>query len=287
MSTLLVSGASGQLGRRVVELLLESGDHTVIAASRDPARLADLAARGAIVRALDFDAPDPRAFAGVDRALLISVDALEGRLERHRRAIDAAVQAGVGHLVYTSIVSPRSPHLLVGPDHAGSEASIQAGARGYTLLRNDLYADLLLGAIAPAVATGQLITARGDGRIAYVTREDCARAAAAALRDGFDGQRVVDVTGPESLSGEDLAGILTALTGREVVHTSVPVEGFVEGLVAHAGLPRPIADLLASFERAAAAGDLAAVSPGVRALTGADPTRVRDLLAAHLAAQPG
>jgi NAD(P)H dehydrogenase (quinone) len=284
MSTLLVSGASGQLGRRVVELLLDAGDHTVIAATRDPSKVADLAARGAIVRALDFDAPDPAAFAGVDRALIISVDDLQGRLARHLAAIAAA--ADVDHLVYTSIVQPTSPRLTVGPDHAGTEAALHARSGGFTILRNNLYAELLLGAVSAAIGSGQLVTARGEGRIAYVSREDCARAAAAALRDGFTGRRKLDITGPRAISGDELAAAASALSGRPVAHVSVPVDAFTAGLVAHAGLPQPIAELLAAFELAAAAGDLAGVSDAARELTGRGPIDPVAFLAAAGVGRP-
>ncbi|MEO5728244.1 MAG: NAD(P)H-binding protein, partial [Byssovorax sp.] len=143
--TLLVTGASGQLGRRVVELLLEAKAGTVVAATRDPAKLADLAARGVLVRKADFDDEGSlaEAFAGVDRLLLISTDSLVRpghRLAQHQAAVRAAVSAGVGHIVYTSFTNPgvESP-ITVAPDHRLTEEAIAATKLGFTILRNNLY----------------------------------------------------------------------------------------------------------------------------------------------------
>lgn len=135
----LVSGAGGQLGRRVVELLRDQG-HAVIAASRHPERLAALGARGAALRRIDFD--DPRSVAdavhGVERAIFISTDAVGARAEAQRAAVLAAAEAGLAHLVYTSVVSVAAPEMPVGPDHLVTEAAIRAAFPSHTILRNSL-----------------------------------------------------------------------------------------------------------------------------------------------------
>jgi NAD(P)H dehydrogenase (quinone) len=284
--TLLVTGASGHLGRRVVELLLEAGAGTVIAGTRDPARIADLAALGAVTRKVDFDdeASLVEAFAGVDRLLLVSTDAMDRpgrRLEQHRAAVRAAVRAGVKHIVYTSLLNPGvdSP-VSIAPDHRLTEEAIAATSLGFTILRNNLYADLLLQSLPRPVATGELVTATGSGAISYITREDCARAAAAALASSESGRVTLDITGPAAVTQAEVAAIAGAITGRAITHIPVDGASLKAGMLG-AGLPGFVADLLVSFDLAAAKGDLAGVSKAVFELTGRAPTSVADFLATH------
>jgi NAD(P)H dehydrogenase (quinone) len=284
--TLLVTGASGQLGRRVVELLLEARAGTVIAATRDPAKLADLAARGAVVRKADFDdeASLAAAFAGVDRLLLVSTDALDRpghRIEQHQAAVRAAVSAGVKHIVYTSMPNPGvgSP-VSIAVDHRTTEEAIAATSLGFTILRDNLYTDLLLQSLPRAGATGTLVTATGTGAIGYVTREDCARAAAAALASSEAGRVTLDITGPAALTLAEVAAIASTITGRPIAHVAVDGPSLKAGMVG-AGLPGFVADLLVSFDLGTAKGDLAAVSSAVLDLTGKAPTSVADFLKAN------
>src|SRR5215217_4903439 len=204
--TLLVTGASGHLGQRVIELLLEANAGHVIAATRTPEKLAHLAARDVEVRKADFGDPSSLAvaFAGVDRLLLISTDALDGtdrRQVQHRNAINAAAQAGVKHVVYTSLTNPEpSSPIAIAPDHYATEQALAASSLDWTVLRNNLYADLFLQSLPHAVATGQLVAASGTGGAGFVTREDCARAAAAALAASSSGRTTLDITGPASVT---------------------------------------------------------------------------------------
>jgi NAD(P)H dehydrogenase (quinone) len=241
------------------------------------------------VRHADFDQPKTlaQAFDGADRLLLISTDALDvpgRRLQQHRDAVQAAERAGVRHLVYTSLVNPgpQSP-IAVAPDHHGTEQAMAASSMGWTSLRNNVYTEYLLGSLATAAKTGTLYSAAGDGRVGYVTREDCASAAAAALASAFDGRRALDITGPEALSPVDLAAMVSDLTGREVTYVSLPVAVLVDNMAA-AGLPRPLAEALASFETGTAQGFLDVVSTAVQDLTGRAPTRAADFLAENRAA---
>ncbi|QXD16661.1 SDR family oxidoreductase [Rhodocaloribacter litoris] len=287
--TLLVTGASGHLGRRVVERLLERGAGPVIATTRHPEKLADLAARGVDVRPADFDRPEtlPPAFDGADRLLLISTDAVDRpgrRFEQHRNAIDAAVRVGVRHIVYTSLfgVAPGSP-ITIADDHLRTEQALEAGGVGFTALRNNLYTDLLLMSLPPAVASGKLYAAAGDGGAAYVTREDCARAAAAALASDFEGTRRLEISGPAVVTYHELAALASELSGRPVEYVPVDVEAYVAGAVA-AGLPEPVARMMASFDVAMQRGLLGPATDAVRELTGHPPTSVRAFLEAHRAA---
>jgi len=285
-STLLVTGASGQLGRRVLELLLEAGVGPIIATTRSPEKLSGFAARGVTVRAADFDDADhlPAAFAGAERLLLISAeDAVTPgrRLRQHQNAVMAAQTAGVSHVVYTGIVNP-TPESPVGvvPDHAGTEAALAESTMGWTIIRENIYADMLPNTLARAMQMGQLFSAAGDGRTAYVTREDCARASAAALASSFTGKRTLDITGPEALSQADLAALVTSLSGKPVAYVPLPLSVLVDNMVA-AGLPQPVAELFASFDTGIAQGYFETVSPAFEELTGRKPGSAADFLAAH------
>lgn len=284
--TLLVTGASGHLGRRVIELLLEAKAGHIIATSRSPEKLADLAEQGVEVRQADFDRPETlaKAFTGADRLLLISTDAVDGtdrRIKQHRNAVNAAEQAGVKHVIYTSLVRPEpGTPILLAPDHQATEQALTAGSLDWTLLRNNVYTDLFLMSLPQAIATGQLVAAAGDGGVGYVTREDCARAAAAALKATTSGRTTLDITGPEVVTYGALAQIVSDITGRHVSYINVPPEEMVKGMVG-AGFPQGVAELLVSFQTATAQGDLALASDTVARLTGTAPQSVRDFLLAH------
>ena len=287
-ATLLVTGASGQMGRRVVELLLESHEGPIIAATRSPQKLADFAQRGVDVRYANFDEPASlaTAFAGVDRLLLISTDALgepNKRLNQHVAAVTAAEQAGVKHVVYTSLVNADDTPVIFAPDHAGTEQALAASSLGWTVLRNNLYMDLLVQTVSQGYQMGSIYSAAGEGKTAYITREDCARAAAAALAAPFDGTRILNITGPQALSAAEIAGIASGLTGKSLSYTFVPLEAVIQGMVG-AGLPQPLAETFASIDSAIAAGKMAAVSPAFEELTGHTPTSALDFLKAHEAA---
>ena len=295
--TLLVTGGSGQLGRRVIELLLEANAGHVVTTTRTPEKLADLAARGVEVRQGDFNQPDSlvTAFAGVDRLLLISTDVLDEsgtRLAQHRNAVAAAVQAGVKHVVYTSLVNPEpgSPITFAG-DHYGTEQALANSPLDWTILRNNVYTDMLLMSLPQAIASGQLVAAAGEGGVGYVTREDCARVAAVALAAATPGRVTLDVTGPEVVTHTDLARMASEISGRPVNYVSVSTEDMVAGMM-QAGLPPFLAEAMVSFHTAAAQGDHGFTTSVVADLTGKAPQSVRDFLLAHREAlvalnQPG
>jgi NAD(P)H dehydrogenase (quinone) len=287
-STLFVTGASGHLGRKVVELLLERNAGKIVAGTRKPEKLADLAARGVAVRHADFEDPKglEAALADVDRVLIISTDAIDRpgrRLAQHRAAVAAAVNAGVKHAVYTSMPNPETSPVVFAPDHLGTEQALKSSGIPYTILRNCWYADFLIPGLAAATASGKLIAATGQGGAPYVTREDCAQAAAAALASSETSNNTWNITGPDLVTYSDLAQLASELTGHPVTYVAVTPEEREAQLVA-AGTPEFIAKLLISSQKAIAEGKMGTPTTAVKELSGRQPTSVREFLGSNKSA---
>ena len=283
--SVIVTGASGQLGRLVAEELLERVEPgELVLVTRHPDALEHLVARGATVRHGDFDEPDSLAdaFAGGERMLLISTLSIGRRTEQHDAAIRAAATAGVGHVVYTSLPKPEAGH-PVGPiatEHGETEAILHESGLAWTVLRNATFAELQVPPGALAVAGGKLYTNAGAGRLASVSRRDCARAAAAVVTsDGHEG-KTYDVTGPAALSQDELADLLSEVSGRPVKLVPVGDRSLTWGLT-RAGAPKPVARSIVAFGRAVREGYYDVVDPAVSVLTGHEPTSLRDVLIAH------
>lgn len=286
--TLFVTGASGQLGRRVVELLLEKQAGKIVAGTRKPEKLADLAPRGVTVVHADFDDPKglEAALEGVDRVLIISTDAIDRpgrRLTQHKAAVAAAASAGVKHAVYTSMPNPETSPVVFAPDHLGTEQALKASGMSWTILRDCWYTDYLIPGLTAAVISGKLTAATGQGGAPYVTREDCAQTAAEALASTDTANRTFNTTGPDLVTYADLAKLASELTGQTV--TFIPVEPAerVAQLIA-AGTPEPIAKLLVSSQMAIAQGKMGTPTNDVKELTGRKPISVREFLSGRRAA---
>ena len=283
--TLFVSGAGGKLGRRVVELLLERGyDGKIIAGSRAPEKLADLA--GVEARQADFDDRDGMvaALKGVDKLLIISTDQIGVRLAGHQTAIEAAKIAGVKHIIYTSMPNPEPPSAITfAGDHHGTEEAVSASGIPYTILRNTWYAENLLDSLPNALASGQWYTSAGTGRTGYVSREDCARAAAGALLTPAANQ-IYTVTGPASLSNEEIARIARAATGKPLSIVNVTDEQLAAGAKA-AGVPDfVIENFIVAFDRNTREGKVDLATDAVETLWGEKPTALEAFLTANKAA---
>jgi NAD(P)H dehydrogenase (quinone) len=286
--TLLVTGASGQLGRRVIDLLIESHAGRVIAATRTPDKVADLALHGAEVKLVNFDNPVSldASLAGVRRLLLISTDDMTEpvrRLEQHRNIIEAAMRCGVQHIVYTSIAqaSPDSS-LAVTLDHRETERLLAATKLGWTVLRKNIYAETLLPSLTHALTTGQWRTAAGEGAAAYVTREDCAQAAAAALAGSFDGHRTLDITGPMAVTHGMIARWVEETTGKPLVHVPVD-EAEAQANWIEAGVSAPVAAVMTALDVGIAKGEFSKALRVVAELTGRPPMNIPAFIRAHRA----
>jgi len=284
--SVVITGASGQLGRCTAELLLDQVEpSTVVLVSRRPEELADLAARGAETRRGDFDDPASLgdAFAGGERLLLISTDAIGRRVNQHANAIDAAKDAGIRAIAYTSIPDPTAENpAIVATEHRETEALLLASGLKWTLLRNALYNELRIDEARAALASGTLHHNQGDGRSAFVSRDDCAAVAAAWLAGGteHDG-RTYDVTGPELLGADDLARTYSAVGGSPVTAENLDDDAFAAALQA-GGLPPEVAGLLASFGAAIRGGHLDQRSTAVEDLVGRPPRTFAETLTGAL-----
>lgn len=289
VSRLLVTGASGKLGRRVAELLLdERRPDELILVSRAPDALTDLADRGADVRFGDFAKPESlrEVFAGAERMLLISASDLAVRSEQHQAAIRAAATAGVRHVVYTSALSPEPPNpAAIAPSHYATERALATSGLAWTVLRNSLYAEYQVPEAARVLLAGVLVHNRGDGRIAYVSREDCAAVAAAVLTTPGHEGCVYDVTGPDLVTAADLAALYGELGLRTVTTEPLDDDTFVERLQRSAGdddHARYGARLVCSLGQSIREGYMAACSDVVERLTSRRPRTLRVLLEADL-----
>ncbi|KXK63283.1 NAD(P)-dependent oxidoreductase [Micromonospora rosaria] len=281
---IVVTGATGQLGRLVVADLLARGVEPgrLVAAVRSPEKAADLAARGVVVREADYDRPDTvqAALSDADRVLLISSNAVGQRLEQHRAVVEAASRAGVSLLAYTSVLRADTSTLPVAPDHKATEELIRAAGLPFVLLRNGWYTENYTGNLAGTLAHGAVLGSAGSGRIAAATRADFAAAAAAVLTG--DGPTDIGYElGGEPFTLAELAAEITRQSGTEVVYRDLPLDAYVAALTG-AGLPEPFARLLADSDVAAADGALDTDSDDLPRLLGRPATSLADAVATAL-----
>jgi NAD(P)H dehydrogenase (quinone) len=286
-----VSGASGQLGRLVgQELMGRLAIEEIVLVSRTPEALPDFVDRGVEARYGDFDAPDSlvEAFSGCDRLLLISSMAFGRRVEQHRAALRAAEAAGVGQVVYTSVTNPAEGHPcgVVVDEHRHTEELLRDGAPAWTVVRNAAYAELQVPLGAVAVTYGKLVTNAAEGRIAPISRADCAAAAAAVLTgDGHDGQ-TYEITGPEALSQTDIARLLTEVSGRPVTMIRTGDRRLRWGL-SRVGMPKAVASAVVDLGIATREGYFDVVDLSFEHLVGRRPQTLREVLIANRAELTG
>jgi NAD(P)H dehydrogenase (quinone) len=282
--SVIVTGASGQLGRLVVDQLLATVPAAeVTAVVRDPAKAGGLAARGVTVAAADYNTPE--SFDGLlragDRVLLISGNEFHrDRTAQHKVVLDAAVEAGAALFAYTS--APGNWTGLVADDHRATEDAILASGIPYSLLRNGMYHEMVTMNIPAALQHGALVRAAGDGRLASASRADYAAAAAAVLTEDGHGDTVYELTGDTAWSFAEFAAEVSKQSGRHVSYQAVTGEDYA-AMLSGAGLPDPLARVMAGIDTSIAAGEHALVTGDLPRLAGRPTTPVADAIAAALA----
>lgn len=278
---MLVTGATGQLGSRVVAALLERVPAEEVAVSvRDPEKAAGLRAHGVEVRRGDFEDPASLdgAFAGVERLLLVSTDGDNAtRLRQHRNAVAAAARAGVTFIAYTSLTSADRSPLALGAVHRETEAAIRATGIPYSMLRNNWYVGNEAGSIQGAVAGAPVITAAGNGRVGWVSRADLAEAAAAVLTGSGHERTVYELSGPPR-TYEEFARAIGEVLGREVPVQHVDLSEY-ERMMGGFGLPAHLVELLVDAQRAMRQGALDVASADLEQLLGRPPAPLQESVA--------
>ncbi|GAA2006359.1 SDR family oxidoreductase [Nakamurella flavida] len=282
MSVIAITGATGQLGRLVVENLLESGIPAgdVVAVVRTPGKAADLAERGVQVREGDYDRPDTltTALAGVDVLLLVSGSEPGGRVAQHTAVIRAAENAGVDRIVYTSLLRADTSPLVLAPEHKATEEILAASALPTTILRNGWYTENYTARLGEYLDRGVIVGATGDGLVAAATRADYAAAAAVVLTtDGHEG--AVYELGGTPFTLTELAAVITEVAGRPVTHQDVSVAE-LRGILTGAGLDEGTAGFVAALDEATAQGALDTDSTDLARLIGRPTTPLADAVRA-------
>ncbi|WJK33740.1 NAD(P)H-binding protein [Solwaraspora sp. WMMA2065] len=295
-----VTGAAGQLGRLVVDELLDGGlpPAQLVAVVRNPDKADDLAARGVQVRHGDYDQPQTLgpALAGTRKLLLISGSEVGRRIDQHRNAVAAAKAAGVDLIAYTSILKADTSSVPLAAEHLATEQLIRDSGLPFVLLRNGWYLENYTGSVLPqALATGSVLGAAGSGRVAAATRADFAAAAVAVLTapapagaaaNAGTAGTVYELGGDEPFTLAELAAEISRHSGREIGYQDLPADVYAKALT-DAGVPEAFASVLAASDVGIARGDLTTDSGDLARLIGRPTTSLGEAVRAALAGLPG
>jgi NAD(P)H dehydrogenase (quinone) len=285
MTTIAVTAATGQLGRLVVDALIDRGvaPGSIVAAVRTPSKASDLADRGVDVREADYTRPDTLAAAlrGVDRVLLISSSEVGQRDAQHANVIAAAEDAQVSLLAYTSILNADTTTMQLAAEHQATEARLRDSDLDVVLLRNGWYTENYTDQLATTLEHG-LVGSAGDGRVAPATRRDFAEAAAEVLAGDGHAGRAYELAGDAGLTMDELAALIADATGQDVQYADLPVDAYAE-ILAGAGLPAPINGIIADSSAAIGRGELTTDSGDLARLIGRPTTPVVETVRAAAA----
>ncbi|TRO57857.1 SDR family oxidoreductase [Streptomyces sp. IB201691-2A2] len=281
--SIVVTGATGHLGRFVIEGLLEKVPaDQITAVVRSEEKAADFAARGVKLAVADYNAPETfdGLFSAGDKVLLISGNEFDkGRVGQHKVVLDAAKAAGVALLAYTS--APGSLSAALADDHRDTEAAILESGVTYAFLRNGWYNENYTENLAPVLEYGAVVQAAGDGKVSSASRADYAAAAVAVLTGEGHENKSYELGGDTAWDFAEYAAEVAKASGKEIVYNSVPVEAY-KGILTGAGLPEPLAAILAGVDASIEKGELVVATGDLSRLTGRPTTPIAESIAAAL-----
>jgi NAD(P)H dehydrogenase (quinone) len=287
-SLIAVTGASGHLGRLVIEALLAGNlpANKIVALVRDPQKVADFVARGVEVRHADYTQKDSldAAFKGIERLLLISSNEVGQRVPQHENVVNAARRAGVRFLAYTSIPKADVSEMQLAADHKATERIIRDSGVPFAFLRNSWYFENYTDQLSSILQHGAVFGSAGEGRVSAATRADYAAAAAAVLIADNHENKVYELGGDEAFTLTELAAEISKQTEREIVYRDLPVEQYAQALIG-TGLPEPMARVLADADLGIKRGDLLVNGGDLSRLTGRPTTTLVEAVASALKKQ--
>ena len=278
--SLVVTAATGQLGRLVVSSLLTKGvdPGRIVATGRSSERLANLAQHGVHTAELDYTKPAEGVINAGDTVLLISGSEVGQRIDQHRNVIELAQRAGAARIVYTSVLRADHTSLAIAPEHVATEEILKASGVAWTILRNGWYNENYEQTFAQAAQHGVVITSAGDGRISSAARADFAEAAAAVLTgEGHDGA-IYELAGDTAFTMRELADTFSAVLGRPVTLQNLTSEDHRSALLG-AGLDEPTAGFLVLLDRNTADGELYTDTKDLSRLIGRPSTPIAETVA--------
>ncbi|WAB83054.1 NmrA family NAD(P)-binding protein [Microcella daejeonensis] len=284
--TIVVTGATGHLGRLIIDALIARGVEpaAIVGTGRAVERSADLAARGVRIVAASYDdaAAMDAALAGAETLMLVSGSEVGARVAQHAAAIEAAQRAGVRRIVYTSVLDAADSPLVLAPEHAATERLLADSGLAVTVLRNGWYTENYLGAVQQAAQSGALLTSAGQGRVASASRRDYAEAAAAVITgEGHEGA-VYELSGDVAWGFDELAAAASTVTGATIAVQQVTPEQHVAALTG-AGLDAGTAGFVVALDGDIRSGLLASTSGDLARLIGRPTTPLEQGLRAALA----
>ena len=279
--TIAISGASGQLGRIAIESLKTRVDaKQIVALARDTARVADL---GVAARTFDYTRPETMAAAldGVEVLALISSSDFENRVGQHENVITAAKAAGVGRVIYTSILKADQSPLMIAQDHKATEEILKASGLSYTMLRNPWYIENWTASLPIAVAQGAMIGATGGAMATPATRQDLGEALAAVAASKGHGNKVYELGADTPFTLHEMAAALSKAVGKTIPYNDLPQEAYAD-ILASVGVPEGFAAMIADAEAGVPQGWLSAESGTLSRLIGRPTTSLEDAVTAAL-----
>lgn len=279
-----ITGATGQLGQLVIQALLKDVPASqIIALVRSEAKAASLKQQGVELRHFDYDAPETLAPAlqGVDKLLLISANEIGRRTPQHKAVIEAAKQAGVPYIAYTSLLRADTSPLGLAQEHRETEALIQDSGLAYTFLRNNWYSDNYLATVQQIAESGVLYGASQDGKISSASREDYAEAAAKVLASAGHENKTYELAGSESFTKADLAQFIGQTAHKSVTYQNLSADDLRQGLT-QAGLPTHLIDVIVDADVQTSKGAMYSDSKDLEQLIGRKTTSIQDAIKAAL-----